>query len=239
MNNGKRKFLSDPAFKFLIFIGIIVILAAIGNSLHIDLQHYRDKLRAYPFFLSGIIYIFSYVFFTMLIWLGPKDFFRVSGALLFGPLISTVLVSSAEMINALILFSLSRKLGHDFVKARFNIKSHDLSRVKDRSSILNIFALRINPLIPYRFLDIAYGLTDVPFRRYFYVILFATPLRVLWQQVIIAGVGVAVFDIGEVVNYFLNNVQQLVFCLLYVVFVVMVSLIALWLKLRNKSKAEN
>lgn len=166
----------------IIFLaGFIIFLIALGKIFHFDIDQTRAFLLQYPLWLNGLIYIFLYVFSTTLIWLGPKDVVRVLGALFYGAGVSTVLVYIAELINALIMFSLSRKLGRDVVLKSW-FKQKDIDKAKDNTTLLGIIALRVNMLVSFRVLDLVYGLTRVPFRKYFTAAVIVSPLRLFVVQ---------------------------------------------------------
>ena len=82
---------------------------------------------------------------------------------------------------------------------------------------------RAAPLIPYRFLDLAAGLTAMPFRRYIIAVSLGTPFKMFWIQYIIYAVGTSVLSDPQVLmNYFLNNKPLLIFSFIYIILVAMV-----------------
>ena len=233
--------LQSQTVRFWLFILIILICISLGQFFHIDFEQYKAFLLKFPLWLSGLIFVVLYVVLTILVWVGPNDFFRITGAAIFGPYISTVFIYVAEMIQAIIFFHLSRKLGRGFVEEKFRKKEKDLEMVKSHSGYLGIFALRINPFIPYRFLDLAYGLTKVPFRKYFTVALLASAPRILWLQFILAGIGLSIIKdpkalLQTMLDYLLTNYNALLFSELYLLFVAVVSLLAVVAKVLGKRK---
>jgi len=108
---------------------------------------------------------------------------------LFGAYISTVFIWIAEMCNIAILFHISRVLGRDFVEQRMGKRLASLDEKIEQSGFWGIFALRIVPLVPFRFLDLAAGLTKISFRKYFLVSAIGSPLRIFWIQFILAGIS--------------------------------------------------
>ena len=236
--------LQSQTVRFWLFILIVLICISLGQFFHIDFEQYKAFLLKFPLWLSGLIFVVLYVLLTILVWVGPNDFFRITGAVIFGPLISTVFIYTAEMIQAVIFFHLSRKLGRGFINEKFRKKEKDLEMVKSHSGYLGIFALRINPFIPYRFLDLAYGLTRVPFRKYFTVALLASAPRIFWLQFILAGIGLSIIKdpkriFQTMMDYLLTNYNALIFSALYLLFVAIVSLIALAGKALGKRRKKN
>ena len=99
-----KLFRQNRTFKFLILIAILIVCFLMGRYFHIDYDYYRTLLSKYPPVISGFIFISLYVGVTTFAWFGPKDVFRVVGAILFGPVMSTVCIYISEMANAAILF---------------------------------------------------------------------------------------------------------------------------------------
>ena len=190
-------------FKFLLFIVFLLICFAFGNIFKFDLENMRSFLSSFPIVVSGIVFVALYVILTFFIWFGPKDVFRVSGAILFGPYVSTVLVFISEMINAGILFLVSRKLGQEYVQKKFRLKRKQIEKTKNFSGFFGIFVLRINPLIPFRLQDLASGLSQISIAKYLAVIAAPTYFRILWLQVLLAGLGTSIFKNPEAVIDFL------------------------------------
>jgi uncharacterized membrane protein YdjX (TVP38/TMEM64 family) len=119
---------------------------------------------------------------TFVIWIGPKDIFRVAAAVAWGPYISTVLVFVCEMINVFIFFSFSRRLGRGFVVAKLQDKWEKVNKLLDDKSFWGIFWVRFFPILPFRWLDLGFGLTRVPLKRYFWASFFSSPLRIFFVQ---------------------------------------------------------
>ncbi|MCK5081624.1 MAG: TVP38/TMEM64 family protein, partial [Candidatus Omnitrophica bacterium] len=135
-----------------------------------------------------------------------KDVLRISSAILFGVYVSTVFVWVGEMINSAIMFYLSRVLGREYVQQRLRIKAGELDKMKGDSSFLGVTAWRINPLIPFRLMDLGYGLTRISFKKYFCAIVVVSFFRILWLQFILAGIGTSLFgDVSAMLDYFLAN----------------------------------
>lgn len=226
----------DKNIRFIFFIFIIFGAWLLGRFFNIDIEQYRSALSPYPLFLSGIVFIGIYVITTTLIWFGPKDILRLVAAIFYGPFYSTVFVWLAELLNACIMFHLSRFLGREFIEQKFKAASRDIERAKSNSSVIGISALRLNPLIPLRFLDLGYGLTQVSFFKYFCVILITSFPRILWSQSILSQVGDAIFkDYNLVLEYFLNHPFIMYYSGVYFMVVVFLSAWAFFIKLRRNS----
>ncbi len=217
---------NSPAFNFLIFVLILLVCILVGQTFKVDFEYFKSKLNSYPLFLSGLIYCSLYVVLTLFIWFGPKDVFRLLGAVLFGASISTVLVWLSEMINAFILFNLSRKLGREFVARKFSVELRDLDQIKE-TNMWGVFALRINLIFPFRLLDLGYGLTRISFRNYFWAVIFASPFRIFLVQSILAVVGLGIFNNPlTVAQEILKQPVILIYTVFYVFLVLILSIVA-------------
>lgn len=173
--------LRNTTFKFTAFVILTVTFFCAGRYIHISRETYQSFLAGFPLALSGIIFVVLYVVVTTLIWLGPKDLFRITAALVYGAYVSTFLVWLAEMINAVVLFHLSRKLGRGFVEAKMRGRMARLDRAMAETGFWWIFWMRLF-LVPFRFLDLGAGLTTIPFGRYFVIAAAASPLRIFIIQ---------------------------------------------------------
>ena len=207
--------------KFLVLIISLILLWYLGRFLRIDTEALGKSLSRFPILYSAILYVVFYVIITFFVFFS-KDIFWVAGAVVFGAILSTLLVYISEIINALILFHLARYLGRNFVEHHLKKKSENLD---DRLANVNffwLFIVRLVPLIPYRFLDLGVGLTKIRFRRYLLAVLLATPIRVFWVQYILALVGKNIFNKPELlIDYLLQNKALFVFSFIYLVLVIL------------------
>jgi len=223
--------------KFILFLTIFSACWYLGRIFKVDIASYQDFLSRFPLFLSGLIFVVLYVGTTTFIWFGPKDVLRISSAILFGTVVSTVFVWIGEMINAVIMFHLSRILGREYVQQRFRVKSQKLDQMKDDSSLLGLIAWRINPLVPFRLMDLGFGLTQVSFRKYFIAIIAISFFRILWLQFILAGIGTNFFDdFSVMLNYFLDNQHVVQYSALYFLAVIVVTIAAVAMRYFKKRK---
>ena len=217
--------------KFGLFIIIIFLLAASGMFFQIDIERLQISLSKFPVLTAGFIFISLYVVVTFFIWLS-KDIFRITAALLFGPVLSTVFVFIAELINAFILFNFSRILGRGFVEERLKGNLRNLDEKLAQANFLWLFLFRTVPLIPFRFMDLAVGLTKISLCKYLVVSALGSGPRIFWLQYVLAAVGKGVFTKPEAtVNYLMLNKPAFIFTFAYLVLV-----IAVLIKLRLKSK---
>ncbi len=207
--------------EFLILIIAILVIWYLGRYFRIDTQALKTSLQKFPLTYSGILYIALYVIVTFFVFFS-KDVFWLTGAVLFGPLLSALFICIAETINAVILFYLSRSLGRAYVERRLSERYKKLDEKLANINFFWLFIFRAAPLIPYRFLDLGAGLTRIHLRRYLAAVILGSPLKMFWIQYILFGVGKNTFNPYALTEYFLNNRALLIFSLIYVVLVIAV-----------------
>lgn len=212
------------AVQFAVLIGGLVLLWLSGRLFSLDLASMEGFFRDVPLAVAGPAFVVAYVVVTFVIWFS-KDLFRIAGALVFGPYWSTLFLCVGELINACILFRLSRRLGRAWVDRRVSDKHRTLDERLKKLGFSWLLLFRATPLIPYRFLDLAAGLTAMSFRRYFAACLLGTPPRVFWLQFILATVGRTILtDPASVGAYLEQNAGAYHATCGYVVLIVVVAL---------------
>ncbi|MCM8771415.1 MAG: VTT domain-containing protein [Candidatus Omnitrophica bacterium] len=156
-----------------------------------------------------------------------KDIFKVAGAILFGAYTSTLFIFIAEIGNVFILFYLARSLGRNFVEQslRKSARYSNLDEKLGGVSFFWLFLLRFVPLVPFRFLDLACGLTKISFRRYLAAAILGSPVRIFWIQYVLSAVGKSVFTNPLALSeYLLQNKAFLFFTIAYFILVILVFL---------------
>lgn len=230
----------NPTIRFALFLSIIIVLWFLAKVFDLDINAARQWLAQYPVAISGILFIALYVGLTAVLWVGTMDLFRISGALLFGPYLGTFLIWIAEILNAAILFTISRTLGQEFVLARLGIDAQKLDYSKSQGGFWSAFVLRINLLVPFRFMDLGFGLSKIKFSSYIWAVILGSPMRILLVQFIIAGVGEAILkDPTAMYNYLMEHQDVLFWCAMYFLAVIIITVIALIKAFINKRKRKN
>ncbi len=210
--------------KFLILVVALALLLFLGRYFHIDPERTEAFLSRFPLIYSGIIFVCLYVVITFFFWLS-KDIFRLVCAFLFGAYVSTLLIFIAEAINAVILFSFSRFLGRQFVEDHLGNIQGGLDKKIANTGFLWLFLFRAVPLVPFRFLDLAAGLTDISFRRYMAAVVLGSPVRIFWVQYILAGAGRGILKNPQaLVDYLSLNRGAFIFSFIYLILVVFVAI---------------
>ena len=203
--------------KFLIFIVFILLFLCLGKFFSFDKDVTVNFLCGFSPVLSGIIFIALYVGITFFIWLGPKDIFRIAAAVIYGAVWSTVLVFVGEMINVVVLFHLSRKLGRGFVESKLKGGMRRVDETIADSSFWAIFLMKFFPVIPFRFLDLGFGLTKIALKKYFLISFLASPVRIFTLQLLLS-LGADVFMNPEKLSQYLAGYPRLLaFYFIYVV----------------------
>ncbi|MBZ0167433.1 MAG: VTT domain-containing protein, partial [Candidatus Omnitrophica bacterium] len=180
---------SRKTVKFLLLFVFIILCWVAGRQYDIRLDEIQQKFQGYPLAASGLLFVGTYVVLTTLIWFGPKDILRTAAGVLFGATISTVFVVIGEIINSVVMFHTSRFFGRELVENRLGGRKANLDKVAHSRSLLGVFTVRINLLIPIRFTDLGYGLTNISFGKYILPATLALVPRVFWQQYFLAHGG--------------------------------------------------
>ncbi len=217
MNASFDHMMKNSRVRFCVLVGILLAAFALGRFVQFDPEAYRAWIARFPPAYAGAVFIALYVGLTFFAWFA-KDLLKIVGALSFGAYLSTLYIWIAELFNAAVLFHLSRALGRDFVGKRLGWDYAVWQEALAGRGLWTLFVLRAVPLVPYRLLDLFCGLTSIRFRDYFIIVFLGSPLRIFWIQLILAGVGQAVFsDPTVVVGYMMRHRVIYVWSLMYCV----------------------
>jgi len=213
--------------RFLVLVILLFLFWYMGKIFHIDLESLQNYLSKFPLIWAGFIFTFLYCivsFFTWFSWV-TKDILRFVAAVLFGAYVSTLFIWIAETLNSSLLFYLTRFLGRGFVERFLQKKYQNFDERIGRVNFFWLFLFRFVPLVPFAFLDLANGLSKIPFRRYFWAIVLGSPLRIFWLQYILSAVGLSVFkDPSILVSYLLANKSIFIFSFIYLILVIIVGI---------------
>lgn len=198
--------------KFRLFLVLLVFLTIFGLFLKIDKSAVESFFSQISFFYASVLFIFLYIIGTFFIWY-LKDPLKVIGAFLFGAYFSTLFIYIAEIVNACIFFRLSKILGKDFVEKKISGKFKNIYEKLGNLDTVSVALLRAIPLVPYRVLDLSFGLTSFSLRRYLVIVILASLPRIFIIQFILSGVST--FSQDAIMKYFLENINVLRFYFLY------------------------
>ena len=196
---------SEPRIQFTLLALVLVILIGVGFLFDFEETAWVAYFQQLPLPLAGIIFIGAYVGLTSVAWLA-KDLLRVVAALVFGPYWSTLFIWIGELANSVVFFHMSRKLGRAYIAEKFHLKETKLESFGGKGGVWHIFLLRSMPLVPFKVLDLGYGLTSVTFRKYCLVTAVAMPAWIFWFQLIYAALGSSVLDPARLMDYLIQNI---------------------------------
>ena len=161
--------------KPLIFLALIV-LALVAAALVADpdparLHDLRDALAAFqaahPLVLPAAFFAL-YVAVTALslpfaVWM------TLLGAAVFGFWQGLVLVSFASSVGATAAFLVARYLMRDWVRGRIGHRLAAIERGIERDGAFYLFSLRLIPVVPFFVINLAFGLSRMSARRFYWV----------------------------------------------------------------------
>ncbi|MDP8260449.1 MAG: VTT domain-containing protein [Candidatus Gygaella obscura] len=214
----------------LVFLVFVILFSSI--YLDIDKTKIDNFLSSYPGYLQWVLFVFLYSVVAYFIWV-IKDPLKIIAAVIFGVYISSLLIWIAEIINCFLLFFTSRILIRGSFSQRFKSKWVSVldNRIKNLSPSW-IFLLRFVPLIPYRVLDTTFGFTKISFKKYLFIIIIASPVRIFWVQYIISAVGANILKNPKAIARYFNT-DPLLMVLSSVYFILMLVVI---FKLKRKAR---
>jgi uncharacterized membrane protein YdjX (TVP38/TMEM64 family) len=229
---------STSKIKFAFFCLSLLLIWYLGRFVNIDEVALRGYFARLPLIPAASLFVLSYVIITFFVWFS-KDVFKIISAIVFGAYLSTLLIWIAESINAAILFNLSRKLGRDFVGNSLKGGYRGLDEKMGELGFSWIFLLRLVPLLPFRFLDLAAGLTNISFGRYILCALLGSPLRIFWIQVFLVGTGKRLFySPASAAAYLAENQWLYAFSMAYLLLIVVVAMKIKRLTSQGRQKKE-
>ena len=204
---SRPPFLKSNTSKFVSLIILAVLFLCLGKFFPAaEAKHlFINTLPKIPITLSSLTFIAAYVSVTFFIWVGPKDIFRIVAAVVYGAGLSTVLIFIAEMLNVIVLFSFSRKLGRGYIETKLPQGAKRLDQTISNTSFWRIFLLRFFPIIPMRFLDLAFGLSHISLKKYFIISFLATPLRIFYVQLFLAEGIETIMNPDRMQEFILRN----------------------------------
>ncbi|MEW6076134.1 MAG: VTT domain-containing protein [Candidatus Omnitrophota bacterium] len=218
--NGTGK---KSRLRFLCLALSLLSIWWLGSFFKIDTAGFERALKGLAPVYGALAFILLYVGVTFFVWFS-KDVFKFLGAFVFGACVSTYLIWVAEAINACILFGLARYLGREFIEKSYGQRHRKFEQKVAGVSFFWLLLFRAVPLIPFRFLDLAAGLTALPFRRYFAAVILGSPLRIFWVQYVIEGVGRGIFNNPSALScYLLQQKGLLIGSFAYLVLVAIVA----------------
>lgn len=214
--------------RFILFVLFIILLVTLNQFFSFDYTVIDNFIKQLSPAWAAIIFILFYIIGTFFIWY-LKDPLKIVGAICFGAYLSTVFIYLAEIVNAYIFFQISKIGGKDFIEKKVRGKYKKVYEKIGKMNLGGVFLLRAIPLIPYRVLDLGFGLSKMSFRRYLLIVVLASLPRIFWIQFILASMKG--FSLQKTAGYFLENKLIFLISIAYLVFTLIVAFI-----LRRKIK---
>ena len=163
--NAERKFL----FACLIFALVIYAIHACGLfDLLTDLPHLQTLIRQSGLF-GYCLYIVLFIIASL--FLLPGSILVITGGIVFGPILGTLLSLIAATLASSSSFLLARFLGRDLL-LKYVGHSHTFQAIEKgiaHNGIDFLILTRLIPLFPYNIQNYAYGLTTIAFWPYTFI----------------------------------------------------------------------
>ncbi|MBY0528373.1 MAG: TVP38/TMEM64 family protein [Gemmataceae bacterium] len=179
-------------------VAVIVAFYALGYEEELSwesLQRHRSDLRGYvqdqPV-ASVLVYYAGYLIVTTLSLPITPALGLLAGAV-FGRWWGTLLVSFASTSGASIAFSLSRYLFRDWIETRWGAQLKPVQRGVEREGAYYLLTLRLSPIVPFTWINIALGLTRMRLWTFWWV----SQLGMLPVTFIFVNVGASLGDLEK------------------------------------------
>lgn len=215
-----KKFLSKGYVRLTIFLIFFAMLVFLSRYFSIDKEKMDAYFKAIPPLYSSLVFIALYVFSNFFITGDPKEILKLVSVFVFGVYLSTLLIYLAEIINATLFFHLSRFFGEEFMDKYLKGKFKHIYEKLGQMNVGWIFMLRLNILIPYRVLDICFGLSKVSFRKYLSAVLIVSLPRIFFLQYIVGVLGN--FSFGNIMNMQMHPATAFLFVAYFIFSVVVI-----------------
>lgn len=147
----------------LVFLLVVTTAIALYLIADIDADRVEAWLNSWGIW-APIAYVLAYAIGT--IFLLPSTPLNLAGGALFGLWGGTLWSSIGAIGAALLTFGFARTIGRDWVASRLAGQWEAIDADIRRSGLLYLFAIRLLPILPYGFVNLAAGLTAVTWRDY-------------------------------------------------------------------------
>jgi uncharacterized membrane protein YdjX (TVP38/TMEM64 family) len=206
----------------MLLVVLAILLISLGQFFSVGQDEVSNFFKQFSLPWASVLFILFYIGGTFFLWY-LKDPLKIIGALLFGPYLSTFFIYLAEIVNAYIFFMISKFGGETFLEKKLKGKPKKIYEKIGNLNLSWIFLIRAIPLIPYRVLDLSFGLSKLSFRKYLVVVLLASLPRIFWIQFILASMRG--FSLQKAAGYFLENQLIFLVSIIYFVFTLIVAFV--------------
>ena len=193
---------SSKQIKKLSLMVIFIVVIVSFFSLNIQSYFTLENLKSYKKILISLYennpIIFLIVFFTIYILvtalsLPGATILTISGGVIFGLFLGTLVVSFASTIGATIAMIISRYFFKDWVKTRFEKQMEKINFGMNKDGVFYLFTLRLVPAIPFFVVNLIIGLTSLRLFTFFWV----SQLGMLPATLVYINAGSKLNDIGK------------------------------------------
>ena len=169
------------------------------------MREYIDRFAPFSQLVYFLVQLLSVIIAPI-----PSNITALAGAVLFGMWPAFLLTAAAITLGSLLVFQLARILGQPFVERLVSQKVSDqyLEVIRRKRDIFLILVF-LFPFFPDDIICILVGLTDIPFSRFFAIVLLARPWGLLAACALGDSViriplwGMALLGIGGVLIFLL------------------------------------
>lgn len=145
------------------------------------MEAYIQRFSPYSYLVFFFLQLISVILAPI-----PSNLTTMAGAVLFGTLPAFFLTAGAVVLGSVIVFQLSRVIGKPFVEWFVSSKNWEkYGEIIRRKRDTFLFLAFLFPFFPDDLICIMAGLTEIPFRRFFFLVLIARP----WGLLVAAAVG--------------------------------------------------
>jgi uncharacterized membrane protein YdjX (TVP38/TMEM64 family) len=162
-----------------IIIIIIVVAAVVAFKVfhlgdYLTLDYIKESQRKFEILYGEhrltviALYMLIYILVTSLSLPGAV-IMTLAGGALFGLLTGTVVISFASTIGATIACAVSRFILRDWVQGKFGDKLKTVDDGIEREGAFYLFTLRLIPVFPFWLINLVFGLTRLPLKKFYWV----------------------------------------------------------------------
>ncbi|MFH1876527.1 MAG: VTT domain-containing protein [Candidatus Omnitrophota bacterium] len=195
----------------ILIVAFVLLSLVLGNIFSIDRTAIDRFFGKIPLTFSIPVFIGLYVAANFFIFWDIKDILKIVAAVIYGAYLSTALIYCAEIINAVLFFKLARSLGKNFSQKFSQGRFKHLYAKVGTLSFSWIVLVRLLPLIPYRVLDVCFGLSKVRLRVYLAAVILASLPRIFVIQFPLAAIG----EISAEKMFIYFNTHPKILCALF------------------------
>ncbi len=181
-------------FALIILVCIVVTAFAIYLLGGIDPNQIQVWLQRAGFW-APLIYISLYVVATILVL--PSTPLNLTGGVIFGPWLGTVWTTIAAVIAAIVAFLFTRTIGREWMAKRLSGQWEAMDAEIRQGGLFYMFAIRLQPVIPYGLVNFAAGMTSISFRDFVVGTTLGTPPGIL-PYVLLGSSGLRALKTGDV-----------------------------------------